>query len=283
MYYRLTVIAFIVLPLLLSGQSIVMDIEYQPNTTYQWTQSLHVDGTMEYIGAEDFGDWFDQMGIDPYREFDRSEVLQFSMTTDEWTENRLSYTGHIDAFEKEFSSSDVNPSLPGRKDSLETSDIIIKGRVNHYQRIEIDSISGVDSLHEKNSVFKLLDDVHRNLKFPKEKLSIGGELKKTTSFRGDSTIQMVTLYRLVSIEDEVASISLEYSIASIANTGLEEIFDDKGTEGFGEGRILYDIKSKQVILSEYSRSVKTFNRIMDMVVESDAKSTYRWTLNISDS
>ena len=281
MILRIALILCSLWPLQSLGQTIVIDIEYQPNTTYQWSRSYINDRTVEYLGAEDMGDLFQQLGIEPYSESHDDDYLEVSMMTKDRNSQKLQYQATLEAYRDDHVSS--NPrTFGGTAEPVEIHDLLIHGVINRFQRIEIDSIQGVDSLYEKNKVFKLLDDTHRSWKYPKDTLAIGQKIETITDYAGFQfeSAKLVTSYVLEKIEDDVASIRLEYSVVTIPENDAGETLDTRNVQGTGTGLLLYDRRLKQVILMERKMSVMTFSEMMDISVESTSSSSYRWAMSV---
>lgn len=281
MVLRIALILCFSWPVFASGQTVVIDIEYQPNTTYQWSRSYINDRTIEYLGAEDLGDYFQQLGLDPYSERHDDDYLEVSMRTMEEDGQKLPYVASVEGFRDDYKSS--NPRASGiTREPLEIHDLVIHGVINHFQKIEIDSIHGVDSLSEKNKVFKLLDDTHRSWKFPNDSLTVGQKVETEVNFTGFQfqPAKLITEYHLEKIEGDVAHIRLEMRITTEKQENEGGLLDKRNVQGTGAGLLLYNRKLKQVTLLERKMSVKSFSETMNLSMESAATSTYRWTMNV---
>ncbi len=155
-----------------TAQSVVIDVAYQPTTAYQWSVASTHNMTGEYLGAEPMEEHLNLRGIDSYSERTDSNMIAVTMNTGEWEGQRMPYWSVINTYSrKHIGSSPITQRR--RMEPLEIDDVLICGVVNRFQKIEIDSINGVDSLYEKNRFFAILDNVHRSLKYPKDALEIG--------------------------------------------------------------------------------------------------------------
>jgi len=277
MVVRLLFMLFAFFPLFVGAQGIVIDVEYQPHTTYEWTRALSYDQTLEFIGAEDMGDFLQQLGMEPYSESQRSRFIKVKMTSADWNDRKLYCHIGIDSVSINRVSSTPDPNYWSEPVALEIEDISIHGVINHFHKIEIDSINGVDSLAEKNRVFTLLDDIHRSWTYPSDTLIRGVPLEKTAPYiqssRIESSAQLKTTYLLEQIDDDVAHIRMDFVIVTSKEKDNGQLMDGVISEGSGTGLLLYDIKQKQVILHEYTRDEKSFNEIMELSVESTSTST----------
>jgi len=284
MLLRLALILYAFYPFIGHGQSVVLDVEYQPNTTYQWSRTLINDGSVEYLGAEDMGDWMDVMGVDPYSETKNTQYISVHMITSNWDNQKLPFALTIDSLNREVITTSARVSSFHNSDPLQIDDLEIYGVINHYQKIEIDSIAGVDSLHERNRVFRLLDEIHRSWSYPKDTFEIDQPIVKTSRYNqsvsGTSNASITSTYTLESVENGIAKLRMDYLVYTDMEDESGEIIDSEILEGKGTGLLLYDTYLKQVVLHEYTINVNKTINVSEIAVEAISNTAHRWTMRV---
>jgi len=275
--YRLLLLFMFFLPEWVLGQSLNIEVIYEPNTTYQWTRTSSYEASSEYIGTGEMIDNWSAAGIAAYNESNRERQITVTMVTGERKHDELPYCLTIDSLVDVHVSSYASHrnNTPSR---LEIADLKVCGVINKFQRIEIDDIMGIDSLEEKNRVFGLLDNIHRSMKYPKHDFVIGESYTDTSAFQRSLNIieaDLLTTYTLDEIKGNLAHFNVVSKV--IQHDEDNEMVDVKGQ---GSGKIIYDIERKMVTLDQHSFEGYRFNENTGLAIEQISKSLSNWTMNI---
>lgn len=267
---------------LVTGQSVTIAIEYQPNTTYQWTKTTTSDSWTEMIGDDGFIQSMQKYGHDALSEYSGTSELSVIMQTGERSGKDIPFESRIrtkqDSITKQTGLSRRNRGQP-----LEIEDLVYYGKINRFYKIEIDSIIGTDSLSEKNSAFVLLDEVHRSWSYPKDTFDIGTESVVESMYRRTSNVSdewlLVTRYRLVKVADSLAYFDIIMDVKPPELSADRQLNEDNHKISLdGSGKLIYDIKNKMVIEHTYHRKTDEYNG--SDYVSWDGKSNYAYSWKI---
>lgn len=280
---------FFILPLwfccgFVVGQSVVIDIEYQPNTTYQWTKTTTSDRWTELIGDDGYIQSMQQHGYDALSEYVGTSELAVIMQTGDRKGEDIPFESRIltkqDSITKQTGISNRN-----RRTKLETDDLVYYGKVNRYHKIEIDSIIGTDSLSEKNNAFVLLDEVHRSLSYPKDTFDIGSESVVESMYRRTSNVSdewlLVTRYRLVNVQDGLAYFDIIMDVKPPELSAERQLKEDNYKISLeGSGELIYDINQKMVVEHSYHRKADQYTGSDFLSWDTKSSFSYSWKIKV---